>query len=338
MTTPPPSGDPPHPSGSGPLPDWSSAPTRTGPSVPEPSAAEPFAAGHPGRHGLGQELDWRIVTMSIAVVLLVVAGLLVYVRGGTPATPARARLERALTATNAAVTADMTLDAKASFDGVSFDVTGSGSVDFASQAASLDMHAFGHAISVVEANGVLYVKVGTLVSTQFPGKTWVRMPVSAFAGAHSGQMFVTNDPAELMAALVKVGAAVTPIGTATIAGSQDQGYRVRLTLAALRAHASELPPSARALFSTAKLPTTATVSTVMYVNPAGELQAAHVRVIALTTGHQVTASVDITMSHFGTASVPPPPPATQTVTYHQLKGMLGLGNVPSTAPGGTRVT
>ena len=316
MTTPPPSGYPPHPSRSGPLPDRPSAPTWTGP-------------------------DWRIVAMSIAVVVLVVAGVLVYVRGGTPANsgvPPRARLERALTATNAAVTADMTLDVKASFDGVSLDVTGTGSVDFASQAASLDVHAVGRAISVVEASGVLYVKDGTLVSTQFPGKTWVRMPVSAFGDAHSGRLFVTSDPAKLMAALVKVGATVTPIGTATIAGSHDQGYRVRLTLAALRAHASELPPSARALFSTAKLPATATVSTVMYVNPAGELQAAHVGVVAFTTGHQVTASMDIMMSHFGTASVPAPPPVTQTVTYSKLQGTLGLGNVPSTALGGTRVT
>ena len=339
MTTQPPTGYPEQPShGDAPMPGWPSPPSPAGPlagplPAPQPGGTEARPPRGTRRH------DWRIGVMAVAVVALVIAGVLVYVRAGRPASKApRARLESALTATNAAVTADVTLNVKAGFAGITFDVTGSGSVDFASHAASLDMHAFGHTISVVEANSILYLKVGSLVGNQFPGKTWVRMPMSAFTSAHGNALFVTDDPATMMSSLLKLGATVTPIGTATIDGTRDQGYRINLTLGELRAHASELPPSARSLFATPKLPATATVSSTMYVNPTGQLQATHVLLTATATGHPVTVAIDVTMSHFGAATVPAPPPATQTVTYSQMKGSLGSGTLPLTFHAGAQVT
>ena len=63
----------------------------------------------------------------------------------------------------------------------------------------------------------------------------------------------------------------------------------------------------------------------MYVNPTGQLQAVHVVVTVPETADTATVSIDLTMSHFGTADVPVAPPATQTVTYGQVKETLGSG-------------
>lgn len=281
--------------------------------------------------------------MTVAVAVLAVAGVLVYVRGSstsqTTSKDPKARVESALFATNSAVTADLTLDIKANVDGVSFGVTATGSVDFSTKAASLNMDAFGATLALIETAGSLYAKLGKLVSTQFPGKSWVRIPASTLTGERESRLLLTSDPEAMMSSLLKVGATVTPIGVATIDGSQDQGYRIHLTIAGLESHASELPPSIRSLLTTATTaPKTAAVSMTMYVDPAGQLQAAYVVVALQATGHPDSVSIDLTMSHFGTASVPAAPPATQTVTYRELKGPVGSGTFPFTLPGGVQTT
>ena len=86
------------------------------------------------------------------------------------------------------------------------------------------------------------------------------------------------------------------------------------------------------------MPKTSQVTTTMYVDPAGRLQAADVAVTAQEKGHKVRASIDLTMSHFGTASVPVAPSATQTVTYQQLKGLPGSFGFPLTTPSGVQPT
>ncbi|HVC13826.1 MAG TPA: hypothetical protein VND62_03110 [Acidimicrobiales bacterium] len=275
-----------------------------------------------------------ILVMWMAVAVLVVAGGVVYIVGNTSPVSSRAHLQRALLATTSAVTADVTMAVKISFDGLSVSVDATGSVDFATKAASLQMSVLGQTLSLVASDGVLYLKSGTLLSSQYPGKTWVRIPASSFAGADGNQPFVTYDPQETMSALVKLGATVSPIGTTSIDGTEDQGYQVHLTVADLEAHPSALPPSMQAMFATAKtVPKTAQVSATMYVDPAGRLQAEHVLVTGQENGHQVSASIDLTMSHFGTATVPGPPPATATVTYQQLNGATGSGLFPFSSPG-----
>jgi hypothetical protein len=292
----------------------------------------------PSARGKGRR-DRRIPVMTIAIAALVVAGILVYVLGNPSTKSSRARLDSALVATDSAVTADLTMDIKASFDGVSFSITATGAVDFATKSVSLQMNTFGETFAFVETGGILYAKLGRLVSAQFPGKTWLRMPVSALANEGDSQMLVTSDPQSMASDLLKLGATITPIGTTMIDGTQDQGYKVELTLADLEAHASELPASLRSLLATAKkAPATATVSVTMYVDPSGQLQAANVNVTTQATGHPVTASIDVTMSHFGTASVAAPPPATQTVTYQQWKGSLGSSSLPFTLPSGSQAS
>ncbi|MGH9099299.1 MAG: hypothetical protein ACRDV8_03600 [Acidimicrobiales bacterium] len=275
--------------------------------------------------------------MTIALALLVAAGVLVYVIGNRTSKTPRARLESALLATNSSGTANLTLRVKASFDGISLAVTGTGAVDFATRAVSLQVSAFGQTLALVETSGSLYVNLGKEISTQFPGKTWVRMSLSTITSTHGAETFVTDNPQALMSLLLKLGATITPAGPATIDGTQDQMYEIHLSVAALEAHASALPPSIRSLFADAKtLPKSTQVSTTMYVNPAGELQAEHVALMVEEKGHPVTASVDLTMSHFGAASVEAPPPATQTVTYQQIKKSLGSGILAPSASGGVQ--
>lgn len=293
-----------------------------------PAHLPPPGYGAAPSGGIGR--DWRIAVAAIAAGVLAVAGVLVYVLGDSTSAAPRARLERALLATNSAGTADLAMNVEASTEGFSFGVTATGTVDFSTQAASLHVSLLGQALSVVETDGSAYIKDGTLVSSKFPGKTWMRIPVAALTSGQDSQLFVTSDPAKAMAALLKLGASVTPIGTATVDGSQDQGYSIHLTLADLEAHASELPPSFRSLIATARTSPSATaaMSTTMYVDQSGQLQAVHVVVTAKATGHPVTASIDLTLSHFGTAAAPVAPPGTQTVTYQQLKGTLGSGALP----------
>lgn len=281
--------------------------------------------------------DLRITVMTMAIAVLVVAGALVYVFGNTTPRSPRAHLESALLATNSAVSADLAVDFKVSFDGISVTVAGTGAVDFATKAATLHMRAFGQTFSFIETNGVIYMKFDKSLGTGIPAGKWVRMPVSAIGSSHDSQ-FLTYDPQQMIDAFVKLGATVTSIGTATIGGTTDQGYQVHLDLAELEAHASELPPTIRRIFGTTRMiPKTAQVTTKMYVDPAGQVQAAHVLVTAEENTHPITASFDLTMSHFGAATVPGPPPSTQTVTYQQLKGSLGSGALPFTSQG-TQIT
>jgi hypothetical protein len=312
----------PSPAAHGPWPPPAGWSTQDGSPSPRPAPVAPRAR-------VGG--DWRIGLMSAAVAVLVVAGALVYALGPSPSASPRARLESALTSTRTATDADLAIDIKATFGGFTLSVRATGAVDFVSKSMSLQMDLAGQTLASVEGGGVVYEKLGKLVSSQFPGKTWVRVPVSAVANQGGDEPFVTAQPQQLFTALVNLGATVTPVGTSTIAGTSDQGYRIHLTLADLEAHASELPAYLRSLFATAKAkaaaPATAAVSATMYIDPAGQLQAADVVFMARATGHPVTASVDLTMSNFGSATVAPPPPATQTVTYEQLKGVLGSGSL-----------
>lgn len=277
------------------------------------------------------ERDWHIRVMALAVALLVVAGALVYVFGSSTSKTPRARLENALVATNSAVTADLTVAVKANFDGLTVSIVGAGAVDFATKAMSFHMSVFGQTISFIETGGFLYLDLGKQVSAQFPGKTWVRMPVSAFASPNDARLLFTSDPQALMSSLLRLGATITPIGTASIAGTQDQGYVIHLSAGDLESHRSDLPAPIRSLFATSSIPKSAELSTTVYVNPAGQLQAVHLLLSASATGQQATASIDLTMSHFGAASVRAAPPATRTVTYKQVKGPLGSNALPFTA-------
>ncbi len=333
MTTQPPSWGSPRSARREDAPAWPSQPLGASPVRYAQAGVEDVPGPGGGRR------DWRILVMTSAIAVLVVVGVLVYVVGGSAARSPRARLDSALVATDSAVTADLAIDVDASFDGLSFSVTANGAVDFANKSISLQMSTLGQTFAFVETDDVLYANLGKLVSTQFPGKTWLRMPVSALADEGDSQMLVTSDPQALASELVKLGATITPTGTTTIDGMQDQGYKVQLTLAELEAHASDLPASLRSLLTTAKkVSTTATVSATMFVDPSGQLQAADVALTMQATGHPVTASVDLTMSHFGTASVAPAPPITQTVTYQQWKGSLGSSSLPFTLPSGTQAS
>jgi hypothetical protein len=264
--------------------------------------------------------------MWAAVVVLAAAGALVLALGGGTA-PSRARgtsrvdLERALVATRSTVTADLTLHVHATVDGISISATATGGVDFETKAASLSVHTAGRVITLIASNNVVYVKGLSLLASGVVGKTWVRVPISQFQDPSGDGVFTTADPQAMLATLVRLGATVTPTGASTVGAVQDQGYRIHLSFAALGAHAFELPFPLRALFVTgAAPPKTGQLSAVLYVDPAGQLQAARVSVDAQVTGHRAQASVDLSLSDFGHAAVSPPPPATQTETVNQLSG------------------
>lgn len=297
---------------------------------PEWHPLAPMIGADTERPGQGRRL--AISLLAASVVALVVAGVLVFVLGNATTAPAstpRTHLERALVATDAAVSADVTMDAKASFNGVSIAMKGSGAVDFPAKTASLHMTAFGQSISLIEAGNAFYVNHGNLLGAAYPGKSWVRVPVSAVTDGETSKMSATLDPQKAMAELVKLGAVITPLGTATIGGSLDEGYKIELSMAALAAHASALPASVRSLFSTSKnVPASAQLTATVYVDPVGRLQAAHLRLSASETGHPVTVTFDLSLSHFGSATVAPPPSPTQTVTYQDVKGSLGGGALP----------
>lgn len=281
----------------------------------------------------------RIAVMSLAIVVLAAAGALTFALGRTaPASPGspRAHLERALLVTKSAGTADMKMEIHADVGGFSVSATATGSLDFATNAASLQVHVLGQTVTLVESGQVLYVKYPKMLGSGPAGRTWVRIPVTAIVNTPGSQFFATTDPQAAMAALVRLGATVTPTGTTTIDGTQDQGYAIHLTMSELAAHASELPPSLRSLFaSSGAVPRTAELSATMYVDPSGQLQAAHLLVTANPTGREDKMSLDVSMSHFGSATVPPPPPATQTVTFQEAGGMGGIAmpfGLPSRMP------
>ncbi len=290
----------------------------------------------------GPGRQWPISLLSAMVVVLVVAGVLVFVLSNATSVPTstpRAHLESALVATDAAVSADVTINAKVSFDGMSIAMTGAGAVDFPAKTASLHMSTLGQTISLVEAGNAIYMNGGKSLGSAYPGKSWVRMPAPAVPNGEKSESSATLDPQKLMSELVKLGAVITPLGTTTIGGTPDEGYKIELSIADIAAHAAALPASLRPLFSTSKnLPTSAQLSATVYVDPLGRLQAAHLRVTASQTGHPLTLTIDLTLSHFGSATVVPPPSPTQTVTYQSVKGTLGGGALPLAAVTGVPST
>src|SRR5579875_4070702 len=97
---------------------------------PDRYPAPPAASGPPRPGGR----DWRIVLMAVAAVVVALAGVAVYVAGSRTTAP-RSPLATALVSTRSAGTADLSMTLKATMGSVSFSVTATGTVDFATHAA-----------------------------------------------------------------------------------------------------------------------------------------------------------------------------------------------------------
>lgn len=130
-------------------------------------------------------------------------------------------------ATLAKHTADVVLDGTVSAAGMSVPLKGTGQVDFATHAMSMEATETvkGHAIhlQVIEASGKVFMSIsadGHSLS-ELTGKPWIELPVPS-----SPMDLIGSDPAAQLRILEQQGATVTPLGHKTIEGISTTGYSI----------------------------------------------------------------------------------------------------------------
>lgn len=221
-----------------------SLPGRSDPTAPTgvlPVLAEAGAAAH-GAYARrrGRRMEYAFVAAGAVVAVLVFVAL----GGGArkPAIAPAAFVTKAAQRTLAQSTADVTLTGSVKVAGVSLALGGSGQVDFATGAVSLNegvsLPNGSMTESVIQVGGNLYLNVsenGQGIAAVTGGRHWVKVPIP-----QSGSSNLTNgSPASELLLLSRAGAKVTSLGSLSIGGRSCNGYAATPTRQAMIAAATK---------------------------------------------------------------------------------------------------
>ena len=308
-------------------------PPPAGPADPGPP---PSGAGR----GPGGNRRGLVLTMAAIVLVGGGAGAAVAVVGNrNPTSPVAAPAGSPVKAVVASVATaeqartahvDLTVRATVSGTGVTsgtLTATGSGSVDFAGDAAQLSLHYAGPnlpsglAISAIYSGGTAYVSIPQIAQL-VPGKSWISVPVSGASSIDPG----TSNPADLLHILASEGNTVTALGPSTIGGTAVQGYHVVVDPAFVRSRIGQLGLSPAEQQAVQQLLADTSLQFDVFVDGAGRLSRVSVDVSGSlgTGGPGVTAQVEEDFSDYGAGVTISPPPASQVTTLPQITGSGGL--------------
>jgi hypothetical protein len=232
-------------------------------------------------------------------------------------------------------TADVTMTGTVSVAGTSIPISGSGEVDFSTNAMTLNSTVAenGHTLAQrqVQAGGNLYQSM--TVDGQGPalpgGATWIQMPVAQAASAN----LTGSDPLASLTTLEQQGYAVQALGTKLVGDVNCTGFAVTPSTEAMiasarkEAAAAGLSPAMTSLELILARSMRPTIT--IWVDP-GQL----VREMSLSmqlpsfNGVPSSAAMVMDFSHFGVPVQISAPPAADTVSYAAYLKALGLGGTP----------
>ncbi len=259
---------------------------------------------------------------TIAVVVALVCGVALHTTTTTavPVTPSRAVLLSAQTGL-----ADKTADLQLSMSihvpsSGSITASGSGAVDFSSNAAQLALQYAGlpqlngTQLREVIVGGSLYISLPD-ISQLASGKSWVSTPLGTDSITPG-----SSNPGSMLQLLASQGNTVTPLGPSTIEGNPVHGYDVVISTADLSRELSRLnlPASLdqqmQAVFGSAGIRMT------VYVGDANDL----IRQVGFTMnlsvdGSTVSAVETEDITNYGVPVAITAPPASQVLNLQQFE-------------------
>ena len=318
-------------------------PTGAGERAPEGGAAP--APARPA--GAAKEL-WRrlppqpmlvaavVALAALGVILPFVAGASATAPGTGSSAPAahraaaghhalagRSVVARALSATIAEGSADLTMSGDFTAGSTHVSFTATGQLDIA--AHSVDLHekstSTGQSLTqqVIVTDGTLYADfpgIGIVV----PGKSWVSEDLSSLqtgATAWTEGLGMTSDPMNVLQLLVKGGGTLHALGPSTQDGTPVQGYEVVMDQSAISSAVASagLPTWLRQAVSTVDL---SDIDVTAYIDAAGLLRSAAIAITAKVATTAVVVQDHVELSTYGTTvAVQAPTPAT-VVTVAQF--------------------
>jgi hypothetical protein len=297
----------------------------------------PVATGGTSAQGAGPDpfprKNRRRRVEYAAVAVAAVGAILAFVAleggSGSPDVAPAAFVTKAAQRTLSQSAADFSLSGTANLGGQQVAIGGSGQIDFASDAMSLNLGASMVGGSVTETEllvgGNLYMQVssnGRSLAALTGGRHWLKIPLP-----QSGSKTVTNgSPASSLAVLSQQGARVTPLGQQSIGGQTCSGYIVTPSRQAMLAGARE--ELAREGMSQAQTnaalqglqgvtPPTITV----YFDTQRQLAcqvSVYMQVGTPTSDGSGDVQVVMTFTHYGVPVKITPPAAADTFTLQQL--------------------
>lgn len=309
------------------------APGRAASAVPTGAAA---GAASGGRHAAPRQRKrfGSSVLAVCATAILLVGG------GGAAAfvllAPSSASAAEAVTsAANQTVgeqSADMSLNMSISVMGFTETMTGNGAFDFSNHTGTLTatIGAAGQQVTqqAVYDGTTAYVNIGTLLAqlggaTQ--GKSWISMDLSgldATAGTAAGLgPYNYDNPAKLLGELQNIGGTVTSLGPQFYEGTAVTEYSVSIPSSVLQQMVDTMGPQVEQAYA-GGLPN---IDEDVYVGSNDLLKGIYTPLELKVYGQEVTETMTVDFSNYGTAVSATPPPASEVIPLSQLGNDLGSG-------------
>jgi hypothetical protein len=313
---------------------------RARPAPPPPSEpGEPGEPGEPARTKRQRPFDAvTLAALWIVAAAAVVIGVAVAERP-RPATldtgPAAsiAFVTRSAQSTLAQRTADLTVSGEIQVAGKSTPVTGTGQIDFTTNAMTLDtsFSVGGHSTQELEvlANGELYLQLGTDgIGLVLPGgRTWIQMPLRQSAS----ESLAGTDPLSSLTVLEQQGVAVHGLGTKLINGVTCSGFAVTPSVQAMivglekEAAALGSPPAMTS--EDLDLARTMTLPTITIWADQQHLVREMSLSLQLSGPGSAIVSEDavVDFSHFGEAALTTAPAPSSVIPYAAYMQAIGQG-------------
>jgi hypothetical protein len=298
-----------------------------GPGVPDHVGYPPPDPGHRKRSRTP-----AAAAVSIVVVVLLIVGA-IFVFGGSKS--ASAQVIDAVNSTLQNGTAQVTMNLSGQAAGTSVTGTGTGGIDFRSNALQLKMTvgADGQQLPVtaIYLGGVIYESVPGL-NVVAPGKSWLSLDLSSLQKAEAqdpSSQGLGSNPSVMLQMLAQQGNTVVPLGPSTVDGVAVNGYSVTVQPSAVakQLKKANLPSWMQQAVSGLKVHT---ISIKVFVDHAGLLRSYEMQ-LSESTGTSGTFSFDETLgfSNYGTPVTVTAPPASQVESFQQLLQAAGAQGTTS---------
>jgi hypothetical protein len=217
-------------------------------------------------------------------------------------------------------TADLTLSGEVQVSGKSIPLTGTGQVDFTTNAMTLDtgFSVAGHSMQELEVlvNGSLYIELGINgTGAAFPGgRTWIQMPLEQSSSAN----LTDSDPLSALTVLEQQGDTVQGLGTKLVGGVTCSGFAVtpstQAMLAGVRKEAAALGFSPAMTSAELNLVRNMTPPTVtIWVDPQHLVREMSVGMQLF--GGAVSENAVMDFSHFGVPTQITAPAPSSVISY-----------------------
>jgi hypothetical protein len=272
------------------------------------------------------------VMVGVTVTVGVVIGL-----GGPGSNDAAAFVATGAKATLSQRTADLVISGSISVSGQNITLSGNGAADLSSSLVDLNVSATiqGQTLQEQElfANPTTYLTFSlggkNPVSTLFPGKQWVQMPLSVPAGQGAG--LGASNPLSQLQMLAQQGNVVTALGPSTINGIAVNGYKVVISRQAMLNASKRLVASGdlssfgkQAILQAASQMTPPVLS--VWFDSDNLLRRQSVSINLTTSGATTSGNVTIDFVHYGAPVAVVIPATSNVVSYNAFLAAAQAAN------------